>query len=96
MACAPRQREMGSPRARSPAHPYPRVPPERSLAGAVHALVQGWVRSQLALGSFVSYRQAVCSAVDAFIVELNTMTEPAAAHLRDAFKGLRSELSHHK
>mmetsp|Transcript_26078 Transcript_26078/g.61038 ORF Transcript_26078/g.61038 Transcript_26078/m.61038 type:complete len:145 (-) Transcript_26078:135-569(-) len=63
------------------------------LLGAIHALVQGWVRCQADSRSFAASRQRVTSGVDSFVVELNTMTDPTAPELRDAFKALRKELT---
>ena len=62
-------------------------------SGAIHGLVQRWMRSQTGGRSLGAYRQPVCSAVDSFIVELSTMTDADAPRLRDAFKTLRKELT---
>lgn len=51
------------------------------------------MRCQVDGRSLGASRQSVCSALDSFIVELNTMTEPEAPKLRDAFKALRKELT---
>lgn len=51
------------------------------------------MRSELDGRSLGASRQPVCSAVDSFIVELNTMTDAEAPALRDAFKALRQELT---